>query len=206
MADRVAGRVSRNSGDRVEALNLQELKDQPFELLLELERRAREAISGAQGARASTEDWVGIGFRIAAEHFVTGRSDVREVLPLPEQITRVPGSKPWLRGVANVRGQLLTVVDLKAFLGGGRTPLDRRGRILMPNSREVPTGLIVDEVLGFRRFSTEEYRVDPPATIVRCEHYLEGAYRRGSESWPRFSLQKLLDDEHFLAAGAAGRA
>jgi twitching motility protein PilI len=186
-------------------LNLQELKDRPFELLLALEQRARAAIALKQGARESAEDWVGIGFRVGAEHFVAARSEVREVLPMPDQITRVPGAKPWLRGVANLRGQLLTVVDLKAFLGGGSTPADRRGRILLPNSRDVPTGVIVDEVVGFRRFSNDEFRQDPPATVIRCEHYLQGGYRRGLESWPRFSFPKLLADEHFLIAGGGVR-
>jgi twitching motility protein PilI len=185
-------------------LSLAELQDRPFELLLELERRARVASAARQGVRETAEDWVGIGFRLGAEHFVVARHDVREVMPVPDQITRVPGAKPWLRGVANVRGQLLTIVDLRAFLGGGSSLPDRRGRILVPASRDIPTGLVVDEVVGFRRFATAEHSDDAPVTIIRCEHYLEGGYRRGSEVWPRFSLPALLADEHFLAADATG--
>ena len=100
-------------------MNLQALAERPFELLLELERRARVAIAAREGAPAPADEWVGIGFRLGAERFVTSRADVREVLPIPEQVTRVPGAKPWLRGIANLRGQLLTVVDLKSFLGAG---------------------------------------------------------------------------------------
>lgn len=173
----------------------------PFDLLLELERRARAAVAGREGAVESSDEWVGIGFRIGAESFVCARSDVREVIPLPEHITRVPGAKAWLRGVANVRGQLMTVVDLRAFLGAGTSMPDRRARLLLLSSRDVPTGLIVDEVLGFRRFDQSELSEDAPATVTRCESYLSGGFRRGSESWPRFSLNKLLADEHFLAAG-----
>ncbi len=185
-------------------MNLTELTDRPFDLLLELERLARAASIVRQGSNEAAEDWVGIGFRLGAEHFVVARHDVREVMPVPEQITRVPGAKVWLRGVANVRGQLLTIVDLKAFLGGGTTLPDRRGRILVPASREIPTGLIVDEVVGFRRFSNSEHSEDTPATIIRCDRYLEGSYRRGSEVAPRFSLPQLLADDQFLAADATG--
>jgi twitching motility protein PilI len=123
------------------------------------------------------------------------------VLPAPEHLTRVPGSKPWLRGIANVRGQLLTIVDLKAFLGAGRTQADRQVRILLLASREVPSAVIVDEVLGFRRFSADDYRREGPATMLRSEHYVTGAYRRGSESWPLFDLLKLVEDQQFLNAG-----
>lgn len=182
-------------------MSLESLKGRPFELLLELERLARAAISARDGAGGSADEWVGLGFRLGAERFVTARGEVREVLPIPDHLTRVPGAKSWLRGVANVRGQLLTLVDLKAFLGGGGAGPDRRGRILVVASRDVPTGLIVDEVLGFRRFARDDHREQPPATVIRCEHYLEGGFSQGSEVWPRFSLLKLLGDEQFLNAG-----
>jgi twitching motility protein PilI len=187
-------------------LSLQALIEQPFELLLELERRAKAAIAGQQGNDVATEEWVGIGFRLGAEKFATGRNEVREILPVPEQLTRVPGAKPWLRGIANIRGQLLTVIDLRSFLGAGRSQPDRHARILLAASREVPTALIVDEVLGFRRFSEDTYSDQPPATVIRCERYLKGAFRRGSEVWPRFSLFQLLDDEQFLNAGEPAKA
>lgn len=119
---------------------------------------------------------------------------------MPEGLTRVPGSKPWLKGIANVRGHLLPVVDLKAFLGGGMTLPDRSARILVASAREVPSGLLVDEVVGFRRFADSDYDQQAPATIIRCENYLDGSYRRGDEKWPLFRLNKLLEDEQFLSA------
>lgn len=187
-------------------MSLEDLAGQPFELLLELERRARAAIAAREGAPAVADEWVGIGFRLGHGQFVTARSDVREVSPVPEHMTRVPGAKPWLRGIANLRGQLLTVVDLKVFLGAGSTSGERHARILVVASRDVPTGLVVEEVVGFRRFSPEEYRDEPPTATVRCERYLEGCYRRGSEVWPRFSFAKLLGDPHFLNAGEPAKA
>jgi hypothetical protein len=66
--------------------------------------------------------------------------------------------------------------------------------------------LIVDEVIGFRRFGADDFRGEAHLSVIRCEHYLEGSYRRGSEVWPRFSLLKLLEDPQFLTAGEAARA
>jgi twitching motility protein PilI len=177
------------------------LVGQPFALLQELERHARRALSTTDASSESPEEWVGIAFRLGSENFVANRADVREVMPLPEQMTRVPGAKPWLRGVTNVRGQLLTIVDLRAFLGSGGGAPDRRSRVLVLASREVPTGLIVDQVFGFRRFSAAEYEADAPVPRLRCEQYLRGAYRRASEVWPQFAFSALLDDQHFLNAG-----
>ncbi len=162
-------------------MNLQALAEQPFELLVELERRARAAIAAREGTPASSDEWVGIGFRLGAERFVTSRADVREVLPIPDQVTRVPGAKPWLRGIANLRGQLLTVVDLKSFLGAGTPAADRQARVLVVASRDVPTGLIVDEVLGFRRFGAADYRDE----AVAGRHPLRALSRRKLPPRPR---------------------
>jgi twitching motility protein PilI len=183
-------------------LSLQALSGEPFKLLLAIEQRARDAIARRQGSGAAVEEWIGVAFRLGNERFVTARADVREVLPLPEQQSRVPGAKPWLRGIANVRGQLLTIVDIKAFLGAGPMHPDRKARLLMLASREVPTSVIVDEVLGFRRFATADFSEANPATEIRCEHYLAGSFRREGESFPVFDMQRLLRDPSFLNAGA----
>lgn len=183
-------------------MSLRDFIDEPFALLLEIERRAKEAVAARQGQNEAVEEWIGVAFRLGSENFVTARAHVREVLPAPEQITRVPGSKPWLRGIANVRGQLLTIVDLKAFLGAGPTHADRRARLLLLASREVPTAIVVDEVLGFRRFAASDFKDNSPVTSIRCEHYLAGHWRRGHDSYPLFDMVRLLEDPGFLNAGA----
>ena len=182
-------------------MELRSLVDEPFALLLELERRARAAMNAAGESGDASEEWVGIAFRIGSESFVAGRNDVREVLPVPDLVTRVPGAKPWLRGVTNVRGQLLTLVDLRAFLGAGSVSADRHGRVLVMASREVPTGLLVDQVFGFRRFGVDEFLVQAPPPALRCDQYLRGAWQRGAETWPRFDFSALLEDDNFLSAG-----
>lgn len=187
-------------------MSLAALIDEPFELLLELEGLARRAVAARTGDGRAADEWVGIGFKLGNEQFVAARTEIREVLPVPEQVTRVPNAKAWLRGIANVRGQLLTVVDLKNFLGAGGGMQSRQARMLLLASREVPTGLIVDEVTGFKRFGKGGYSDQPVAPMIRCERYLDGAFRRGSETWPRFSLAKLLNDEQFLHAGEAAKA
>lgn len=185
------------------AAGLRPLRDKPFELLRELERLARVALTGQGRDLATEREWVGVAFRLSAENFLVAREETREVLGLPSVVTRVPGSKPWIRGVANVRGQLLPVVDLRAFLGGGATNTSRSTRVLVANHREVPAGLLVDEVLGFRRFADGEFSAVTAPTIARCERYLAGAFRRGSETWPVFSLRTLLESPEFLQAAAA---
>ena len=183
--------------------DLRALREHPFELLREIERRSRLAITGGPGDDADSDEWVGIGLRLGHERFVVARDDVREVLMLPSTLTRVPGARAWIRGLANVRGHLLPIADLRGFLGAGEVTGDRSARVLVANSTEFPVGVVVDEVYGFRRFLDREHADDFPQPALRCERYLQGAFRRGLEIWPVFSLTKLLDSREFQRAAEA---
>ena len=176
---------------------LRALRDRPFELLLALERRARDVAAGARDGPAAQE-WIGVAFRMGGETFLVEREEAREVMGVPTPITRVPGARPWIMGLANVRGQLLPVIDLKHYFGSGGTVAGRNTRVIVVNHREIPAGLIVDEVLGFRRFAEKEFNAEAPPTLVRCEHYLAGSFRRGSEAWPVLSLRMLVESPAFL--------
>jgi twitching motility protein PilI len=183
------------------SVDLATLVKQPFELLAEIERRSRQAHSGP-GSSAMPAEWVGVGFRIGEEQFVASREHVREVLMLPEDMTRVPGARRWLLGIANLRGHLLPLVDVKLLLGSGRTTLRRTTRVISVNHREVPAGLVVDEVLGFRRFMDSELTDVWPETVVRCDRFLTGAYQRNDDAWPVFNLFDFVESNLFLRAAA----
>jgi len=185
------------SGD----IDLRSLLQEPFELLTEIERRSRRVHAGQGGADVSDE-WVGVGFRIGEEQFVANRDVVREVLMLPDEMTRVPGAQRWLLGIANLRGHLLPLVDVKLLLGSGRTSLRRNTRVISVNHREIPAGLVVDEVLGFRRFGAHEHQDQWPETVVRCDRFLTGAYKRGDELWPVLDMFSFIESNLFLQAAA----
>jgi len=185
-----------------ENVPLRSLRDRPYELLSELERRGR-AVSAQVGQEGSAgREWVGVALRMAGELYLIAREETREVLGVPGALTRVPGAKGWVKGLANVRGQLLPVLDLRQFLGSGVTPVTRNTRVIVAHHREIPAGLLVDEVLGFRRFAEAEFSGDVPPTIVRCERYLAGTFRRGQEQWPVLSLRTLIESQAFLDAAA----
>jgi twitching motility protein PilI len=186
-----------SSGSQIRAL-----KVRPFDLLVALDRRGRSAVAVPSEEAGTDREWVGIAWRMAGEPYLVSRDETREVLPYPNQLTRVPGAKGWVKGLANVRGALLPVIDLRQFLGGGVTPLTRNTRVLVVNHREVPVGLMVDEVQGFRRFADGEFSGNASPTIVRCERFLAGAFRRGTDTWPVLSLRMLVESPGFLDAAA----
>ncbi len=181
---------------------LRALRDQPFDLLREIERRVRVMMAGGAADHAAAEEWVGIAFRMNAERFVVARSEVREVLMIPTAVTRVPGAKAWLRGLANVRGHLLPVADLREFLGAGPGGSGRTARVLVAQSAEFQVGLIVDEVFGFRRFLKSELVPEAPEPAIRCQRFLSGCFRRAGDDWLVLSIDSLLADREFQRAAA----
>ena len=181
---------------------LRRLRDRPFELLKELERRSRSVAAGSAPEASAGREWVGVACRMGGETFLIAREETREVLGFPAVITRIPGAKSWVKGLANVRGSLLPMLDLRQFLGSGATTPGRNTRVVVVNHREIPAGLIVDEVLGFRRFAETEFNAEAPPTVIRCETYLAGAFRRGGEVWPVLSLKSLVESQSFLQAAS----
>lgn len=66
----------------------------------------------------------------------------------PPGLTRVPGVPAWLAGVANWRGRVLAVLDLRTLLAAPATPLDRKARLVVLNRAGVPVGLLTEGVEG----------------------------------------------------------
>jgi twitching motility protein PilI len=182
--------------------SLRSLRDRPFELLKELEKRSRAVTASSVPEASAGQEWVGVAFRMGGETFLVAREETREVLGYPAVVTRIPGAKSWVKGLANVRGQLLPMLDLRQFLGSGATASSRNTRVVVVNHRDIPAGLMVDEVLGFRRFAEAEFNAEAPPTVIRCDSYLAGAFRRGGEVWPVLSLKSLVESQSFLQAAS----
>jgi purine-binding chemotaxis protein CheW len=66
----------------------------------------------------------------------------------PPSLTRVPGVPGWVAGVANWRGRVLAVLDLRPLLNAASRPLDRRGRLVVLTRGGVTAGLLTEGVEG----------------------------------------------------------
>ena len=160
-----------------------------------------QGLRWARGLPAQVEQktvWSGVGFRLRGANLVSGLDQVREILTYPP-LSRVPGVRPWVKGIANVRGNLLSVLDLNGFLGHGDTFVDDQARVLVVEFGEVFAGLLVDEVLGLRHFFENEDDADIPADLDEgLRRFVEGAYRRDGQSWAVLKLERLVQSAEFL--------
>lgn len=177
---------------------LRDLRHDPYRLLAELDRRLRAMRAGA--ASASSEMWQGLAFRQGGRWLVAPKDDVREVIP-PPRMTRVPNARAWLAGVANVRGSLLTLIDLGLLCGDEGCAGGRTARALVLNSDRIPAGFLVDEVAGYRQFTAAEQADAEAAPDDVLGPYLLGGFARDGRAWPVLSLHKLSQSEALRRAG-----
>ncbi len=140
--------------------------------------------------------WRGIGFQLAGIHFIASMSEVDEVLYLPN-CTRLPGVKPWVTGIANIRGRLLSVIDLGLFFGEKSSALSEKCRLLVVKKNNLYTGVIVEEILGIQNLATET-QIKPLSLDDRYKPYVKDGFEQNGRSWAIFSLSRLAYAPEFL--------
>ena len=171
-----------------------------FETLAEYERRSLAHVAGLPEQLQAAGLWRGIGFRIGQRRLVSNYEAVAEILTVP-QITPVPGAHSWMLGVANVRSNLLPVVDLKQFLEGARSVLhEGHQKVMVLRQPGGDVAVTIDELYGQRSFMDEQ-QVDPEGLAEgRYAGFIDRAYRVTDEVWGVFSLDRLVRTPEFRHA------
>lgn len=173
---------------------------QPFDLLLDLEQRYRRRGEGGADAQQSGEVIAGRLVLRCGPWFLSLTMDqVAEIMPLP-RYTRVPGVRAWLLGIANLRGRVITVVDLGHFLRGEASRRTAASRIIVAESEEWRYGLLVDEVIGLRHFSDDAVKPPGPALDSVVRPYVMAVLQGEGKEWLAFNINTLLKNEKFLDA------
>ena len=140
-----------------------------------------------------------LGFQVGADNWFVALHQVNEVIPVPS-LVGVPLTQPWFRGVANIRGNLYSMVDFSAFQGGEPIPSGMERRVLLVSERLVGgAGLLVSRMLGLRnpdQFSAAARPADAPAWVA-------GAFTdAGGTRWLELDLPALVREQRFLEVGA----
>ena len=169
----------------------------PYELLLGLDALCRGQADGLPAQQEVAQTWSGIGFRIGEQHFVAPMGEVDEVLHEP-RYTMLPGVKNWVRGVANVRGRLLPVMDLCGFFGTELSGSKKLRRLLVVEYGDVFAGLTVDAVFGMQHFAVDSFTEVLPKISADIVPFVHGVFVRDEETWLVFSPHALAQDNDFL--------
>jgi len=169
----------------------------PLQHLMELERRCRRYAAGLPQKLEVKKRWLGVGFRIANQHILSPLGEIQEILDYP-LVTKLPNSKNWFHGVANVRGSLVPVIDLQAFLGLEPVIPGRRSKILRIVMGHVEAGLLAPEIFGMKRFLEEDMRRLSANEYPKMSRFMVSKFTADDDQWGVFSMRVLSEDPEFF--------
>ena len=169
-----------------------------YALLQDIENRSRTKALGLPQQIEIRRTWTGVGFRLGNIYLLSTLDEVDEILVSPA-MTRVPNALSWVKGIANIRGMLLPIMDLKDFVDGEAIQAGAKTRVILIKKGELVSGLMVDEVFGMRHFFEEERTDDNiPDISDNLKKYIEGAFYQGNKYWGIFNMDNLVADPGFL--------
>ncbi len=172
-----------------------------FQLLKQVAEQAQENATPLPQPEQLREIWHGISYSFGEFTLLSPLAEVSEIAPCP-QISLLPGVKPWVRGVANVRGSLITVIDLAAYLGLRPPQVHQNCRVLVINQPGLMAGVLVDEVHGLRHFDfadrIEQLQIEETALTP----YIKGGFPEQGQQRLVLSLFDLAETQEFLNIAA----
>lgn len=172
----------------------------PFDQLLELDRRSRNrTLPSLTNIDAAAGMAGGLALRLNPWNLLFPLKAVAELIPIP-QITRVPGVKTWLLGIANLRGTVLSVVDLRMFLSGKSSAPTPGSRVVIVRSGEWAYGLLIDGIIGMRHFGAQSRLPNLDGIDANLRPYLKEGFQGEGQQWLLFDPNLLLKDSKFLSA------
>ncbi|PCI69462.1 MAG: chemotaxis protein CheW [Gammaproteobacteria bacterium] len=176
---------------------MQEFTDlEAFQFLQTIESRSVEHFGTSTREEELSRFWTGVGFRLAGREYLVNLKEVAEILSIPPH-TKVPGAKSWVKGLANIRGTLMPIMDLHGFLGRKAPSSLKRQRLLVVNKSGIHCGVIVDEVLGLNHFEDEQWVEDADIADEAMTPYLKGGFFIEEKLWNVFSLFELATTQSF---------
>lgn len=144
---------------------------------------------------AAAEEYLEIvEFFLAYEKYGIDSSYVREVYPLKE-LTPMPCAPPFVLGIINVRGQILSVIDIKKFFDLPEKGLTDLNKVIILHSDSTEFGILADVILGVHSVSLSELQPSLPTLTGIRQEYLKGVTK---EMLVVLDAAKLLCDKRII--------
>jgi len=135
-----------------------------------------------------------IVFRLAYETYGIETALVREVYPLKE-ITSLPGTPSFVLGIINVRGQIVSVIDLKKFFNLPEKGLGELNKVIILNNERMEFGILADVVEGTEMVARENILTAPPKGNGIGEKYIKGVTK---EHIVVLNAECILNDQNII--------
>jgi purine-binding chemotaxis protein CheW len=179
--------------------SLQKIIEQK-EILLPEEKRAllkkrAQALAFRENDETGQKEYIEIiVFRLAYETYGIETAFVREVYPLKD-MTTLPGTPSFVMGIINVRGQIVSVIDLKKFFNLPEKGLGELNKVIIICNERMEFGILADVVEGTQSVARNEIMAAPPSVIGIGKKYLKGVTK---EHMVLLEAESILNDEKII--------
>jgi len=168
---------------------------------IELLRLAKRGNKNYVTSDNEVNRWSGIAFEMLGQYFVAPLGEVSEVI-YPPKCTPVPNTQTWVKGLANIRGRLLSVSDLSQFISGQRSSFSPTQKVLCISHNDQYVGLVVDQVLGIQHFNKKSFFSKNDDLDNRLQEYCQGYFHQHNQYWHVFLFSRLLKNTNYMNASA----
>lgn len=159
-----------------------------------LKNRARALAKEIEKFDANLQFLEIIEFRLAWETYAVESKYIREIYPLKD-FTPIPGTPAFVLGLANVRGQILSVIDLKKFFNLPEKGLGELNKIIVVRNELMEFGILADAITGARKIRPEDIQESPPTVSGIGAEYLKGVTK---ERMVVLDMEKILNDTKII--------
>lgn len=188
--------------ETVTAPSMASSKLHPFDILLQLDERVRQRTPTEDTSAQLSEIRGQLAARLGSWNLLFSMDDIAEIIPFPRSITQVPGVKRWLLGIANLRGKVISVSDLRDFLTNQSTTRLPGCQIVVVRSGEWDYGLLMDEIIGMRHFGPQHRLPSLEDIEESVRPLIAEVFWNDNQHWMVFDTRKLLIEPQFLNAAA----
>jgi purine-binding chemotaxis protein CheW len=141
-----------------------------------------------------------LAFLLAHETYAIETRFIREVYPLTE-LTPLPCTPDYIYGIINIRGQILTIIDMKTFFDLPEKGITNLNRVIVVQQEDMALGILADEIIGIRNIP--EKGVNPPLPTMTGIHagYINGIMEEGIIL---LDMKRFLNDRQLIVHEEVG--
>ena len=159
-----------------------------------LKTRAKALAVGKKDESALKEFIEILEFKLASETYGIETAFIREVYPLKD-LTTMPGTPSFVLGIVNVRGQIISVINLKKFFNLPEKGLGELNKVIIIRNELMEFGILADIIVGTRSVSLDAIQSSPVSTSEIGAEYLKGVT---NDHTIILDATKILEDEKII--------
>lgn len=175
----------------------------PLLILSEMDAACRKIIGKNKSPTQDKSNvWSGVGFRINNDELAIQSSHIDEIIDtnFQQNMSSMPGAKPWLLGLISVRGQPLPVIDLKQFLTNEPSKQSPNSRLVVIRNNNHISGLFLEHVFGLKQFPADIDNGNSNTFLDSIKPYIDEVFSDNGVNRGNLSISKLVNNKDFANA------